>query len=397
MRVLSFVPMALSLVLTACSDGSGPDGSGNSAVMPVIGFGQVSDRITAEISVRGDIAYTSTWGGLGDPVGDVLKVWNIAGPTPVLLNTVTVSNARTLGDVQALVDPALMVVATEYTGGSIVVYSLTDPANPVELSRFSSPNTMPGVHTAEVATVGGQLYAFLSVDPGQSFAARLVIVDLSTPTAPVEVTSIQMGSPYVHDVFVRDGILFTALWNDGLKIWDVGGGGKGGTVAAPVSIGSVHTFGGHVHNVAWFHDPATNSKRYAFVGEEVGGSVGASSEGDIHVVDVGDLANPREVAFFNVPGAGTHNFSLDEAQGILYAAYYNGGVRAVDIRGDLGGCARGDKDLTGRCDLRRMGREMAHGLVDTPNRFVWGVQWVGNFVYASDMANGLWKLAAVQR
>ena len=29
--------------------------------------------------------------------------------------------------------------------------------------------------------------------------------------------------------------------------------------------------------------------------------------------------------------------------------------------------------------------------------FVWGVHYDGNFVYASDMLNGLWKLAAIQR
>ncbi len=388
---------AFAMLLAGCSDGSGPGGDGASHPMTVLGLGQVTDRITAEVTVRGDIAYTTTWGQLGTNVGDQIKVWNVAGPVPALIRSVTVSNAVTLGDIQALDDPALLVVATEFEPGSIVIYSLADPANPVELSRFASANTLPGVHTAEVAKVGDKLYAFLSVDPGQSFPARLVIVDLSTPSAPTEVTSIQMGNPFVHDVFVRDGLLFTALWHDGLQIWDVGGGGKGGTIAVPVTIGSVRTVRGSVHNVAWFHDPTTSAKRYAFVGEESGGSVGASSSGDVHVVDVSDLANPREVAFFTVPDAGTHNFSIDEARGILYAAYYNGGVRAIDIRGDLGSCDAADRDLTQRCDLRRMGREMAEGLRDTQNRFVWGVQWAGDFVYASDMANGLWKLAAEQR
>ena len=35
-------------------------------------------------------------------------------------------------------------------------------------------------------------------------------------------------------------------------------------------------------------------------------------------------------------GAGAHNFSVDEAKGLLYAAYYNAGVRVLDVRGDLG-------------------------------------------------------------
>ena len=79
------------------------------------------------------------------------------------------------------------------------------------------------------------------------------------------------------------------------------------------------------------------------MGEELttGATIGNSSAGDVHIVDVGDLSTPsswREVAVFRVPNAGTHNFVVDEARGILYAAYYDGGVRALDVRGDLGSC-----------------------------------------------------------
>ena len=85
------------------------------------------------------------------------------------------------------------------------------------------------------------------------------------------------------------------------------------------------------------------------------------SSGDIHVIDVSNFAAPHEVAFFHLDGAGTHNFSVDEVRGILYAAYYNGGVRAIDITGDLSSCAAADKSADGRCDLAQMGRELAHG------------------------------------
>jgi LVIVD repeat len=243
--------------------------------------------------------------------------------------------------------------------------------------------------------VNGTLYAFLSIDPGVSAPARLTILDLSDPANPHEVFSQVMGNPFVHDVFVRDGILFTALWDDGLTIWDVGGGGHGGTPASPVALGNVRTLGGSVHNVWWFHDSTTGSKQYAFVGEE-GPSAGiGSSSGDIHVVDVSDFANPREVAFYHVDGAGTHNFSMDEGRGILYAAYYNAGVRAIDARGALGDCADGERDSRGRCDLVKMKRELAVGLPSDGSVFVWGVQRDGDYVYASDMINGIWKLAAL--
>ena len=225
-----------------------------------------------------------------------------------------------------------------------------------------------------------------------------MIVDLSNPAQPVEVTHLDIGNPFIHDVFVRDGLLFTALWDDGASIWDIGGGGKGGTVANPVLLGNVRTKGGFVHNLWWFHDPATGAKRYLFVGEEGPSSGFSQASGDVHVVDVSDLSKPREVAFFHVPGAGAHNFSMDEARGTLYVAFYNAGVQVLDVRGDLAGCTDAQRAPDGRCDLRAMGRLMSVGLLDRSDPvYVWGVQFTDDAVYATDMLSGVWKLGVVVR
>ena len=120
------------------------------------------------------------------------------------------------------------------------------------------------------------------------------------------------------------------------------------------------------------------------------------------MIDISDPAQPKEVAFYHVDGAGTHNFSVDEANGVLYAAYYNGGVRAIDVRGDLGTCPASQQNLDvsanlTRCDLRLMGRELAIGLGNlNRNVYVWGVQYLNGNVYASDMVNGIWKLVAAK-
>ena len=44
-----------------------------------------------------------------------------------------------------------------------------------------------------------------------------------------------------------------------------------------------------------------------------------------------------------------------------------------------------------------MGRELAAGLQSNGDVFVWGVHFDGNYLYASDMYQGLWKLAAADR
>jgi hypothetical protein len=402
---LSLTAMSLTLAFTlACGGTDGPaitDPGTVSGAMTVLGAGDFKPkRTTAEISVRGSIAYTTTWGNASPT--SVFYIWDVTGNAPTLVDSVKVDNASTLGDVAVTPDGKYLVVATEYSGGSIVTYSLTDPRKPQLLSRFSNAETSQGVHTAEVGVVNGKLYAFLAVDPGAS-PAKLVIVDLSNPADPQEVYSRTIGTPFVHDTFLRDGILFLGLWNGGVAIWDLGGGGKGGTPSNPVDIGLLQTINGHVHNIWWLKDPVTGSARYAFIGEESPGSVGSSSSGDIHVVDVSNMGSPTEVAFYTVPGAGTHNFSVDEPNGFLYAAYYNGGIRAIDVRGDLGTCSAAQKSTpinsaVSLCDLTKMGREKAIGLKDRANPvFVWGVQYLNGSVYASDMLNGIWKLRAVSR
>lgn len=360
--------------------------------MPVLGHGAVSERFTGEIWVQGSVAYTTTWNNRDAP-GNAIKIWDVASNVPVLVDSLIVPGAATLGDIQASDDGKLLVVATEFSpGGSIVIYDLTNPLKPQFISRYNTPLTDPGVHTAEVKRVNGALYAFLCVDPSGGSFARLVIVDLSNPAAPNQVFTAAMGNPFVHDVFVRDGILITALWNDGITIWDMGGNGNG-SPSNPIPIGSLRTVHGQAHNVWWYHNQLTGDKRYIFVGEEGFGSIGSFSSGDIHVIDASTLAAPKEVAFYHLDGAGTHNFSMDETQGILYAAYYNGGVRAIDVTGDLSACDPANKSADGRCDLARMGREVANGLRGVGPVYIWGVQLSGGRIYASDMLNGIWKLA----
>jgi hypothetical protein len=402
---LALLPLAL-LALAACGGDTPTEPQPNPpapATMTVLGRGNYAPtRITGEVAVRGTTAYTTTWGNSSAAAGE-FYIWDVSGNVPAIVDSVRVDNSTTLGDIAVSDDGSLLVVATERAPGSIVIYSLADPRHPVFRSRFTETETNLGVHTAEIGRVNGVLYGFLSIDPGTSVAAKLVIVDLSNPDLPRHLYSQTIGSPYVHDTFVRDGLLFLGLWNDGVAVWDIGGGARGGTPAHPVEISRLRTVNGEVHNIWWMKDPVTGSARYAFIGQEGFGSLGVSSTGDIHVVDVSDLAAPHEVAFYSVPGAGTHNFSVDEPNGFLYAAYYNGGVRALDVRGDLGTCTNVEKSTpsgstVALCDLRKMGREKGVGLLNQGNSvYVWGVQFLDGAVYASDMLNGIWKLRPLVR
>jgi hypothetical protein len=401
MRLANFAVLGAALLVMACNDPADPDDdepidTGPPVLLTVTGAGTVAERYSSEVAVAGDWEYTGTWSVRSGTSGNALKIWNSSSGTPILTDSVIIAGAGTLSDVQISPDGALLVVSHEggalctcpHRGISIYDRNPANPAKPVLLSRFHSPLTTAGVHTVKLGTINNRLYAFLSVNPSPP---RLVIVDITDPVNPVSVYSATMGDPYIHDVFIRDGVLFAALWDQGMTILDVGGGGRGGSPGSPVTLGNVQTVNGNVHNIYWFHDPKTASKRYAFIGEETPAS--PSFMGDIHVVDVSNFATPREVAFYHVAGAGVHNFAVDEESGILYAAFYTGGLRALDIRGDLGTCAAAEKATDGRCDLGLMKRERAYGLTDRGVAVsIWGVAVSGNSLFASDMWNGIWRL-----
>lgn len=376
------------VVFTATAEGD-PQGTGGLGVAG--GGNNVSDRFSSDLWIHGSYGYTGTWGDRG-AVGNMLKVWALgADGSPAAAGSVTVSGIGTVSDVQVSADGQLLVLSGERgPSGGIYLYSLANPASPVFLS--SALVGQAGVHTVTLSDIDGRRYAFAARNPGPgtepSDDPALLIYDVTDPEAPTQVgrKAYPQRDYGIHDTFVRDGIAFAFVWNNpGLVIYDVGNGIAGGSPSAPVELSRLATStngvccGPSMHNGWWFHNPVSAERRYLFVGQEGAATIGSNSSGDIHVVDVSDLRNPTEVAFFHLNGAGTHNFWMDEDRQILYAAYYNGGVVALDVSGTLSG------NLAGR--LISQVRPGGSG-----NTFTWGVQLANGFLYASDMLSGLWQL-----
>ena len=367
--------------------------SRNVTLTVVAGGNNVPERYSSDLWIHGSYGYTGTW-NFRDEQGDVVKVWSLdpsGAPSPA--GQVIVPNTGTVSDVQVAEDGQLLVVSGEKGGdlgedGGVYAYSLADPAHPVFLGGVDVP--FGGVHTVTLASIDGQLYAFAAKNPGFSGTTDennpgLMIYSLSTPASPRLVHREPIPPHYgIHDTFVRDELAFVFAWDEGVIIYDVGNGIRGGSPDRPVEVSRLITAATSssspsVHNGWWFHNPVTGEKRYLFIGQEGPGVVGSSSSGNIHVVDVSDLAHPAEVAFFHLNGAGTHNFWVDEERQVLYAAYYNAGVIALDISGTLTG------DLSGR--LLSQIKPGGSG-----NTFTWGVQLANGSLYAIDMLSGLWQL-----
>ena len=294
---------------------------------------------------------------------------------------------RLFGDVNTSLAPALQVrlgdrfgnpVAwqtiawTALDGGTLAAAtSVTDAGGVASMTRMLGDGL--GVHRT-VAELAG------SPDVRAEFVATAV-----APVMLATVIQLDQNQYGAHDSYIRNGIAFLAAWDQGLLIYDVGNGMRGGSPTAPVEISRMKTVGTAfpgfpaVHNAWWMWNPVNGERRYVFVGEEGQLSPPDLSEGDVHVVDVSDLTAPREVASYDLPGAGAHYFYLDEPNQVLYVAFYSGGVVALDVSGTLEG------DLADR----EIGRIAPGGPGQT---FVYGAQLVNGSVYASDMLSGVWQL-----
>ena len=163
--VVPVAPTPTPIPISTCVSAPAPTGTVTALTMTVLGRGDCRpSRTTGEIFVRDNTAYTSTWGN-SSAAGGAFYIWDVAGNTPVLLDSVKVDSARTLGDVAVSDDGTLLVLAAESTG-SLLIYSLEDPRKPLLVSRYSVSPVSLGVHTAEIGRVNGKLYGFLCIDQG---------------------------------------------------------------------------------------------------------------------------------------------------------------------------------------------------------------------------------------
>ena len=332
-------------------------------------------------------------------IGDRAYAIDLSNPaSPVITDSVVV-DARVINDLMTTEDGKFGVLTRE--GGSsrqngIVVLSFEDPAHPKPIANFTE-TVSGGVHSTFIY----KGYVYLTDDATGS----LRVVDIRDPYHPRQVARWQpraelLGN-YVHDVDVQDGLAYLSYWNDGLIILDVGNGIKGGSPENPVFVSQtkydldalyrdVEAQGGpgfiRGTHTAWRHG------KYVFVGDEVFSARPRPTEGvgpmglgrawgRLHVVDVSDLTSPKVVAYYEPRDGGVHNVWV--AGDTLYLGNYQGGLRVLDISGELRG------------DLLAQGREIAHVLTaDKQGMFpnapmAWGAIYRDGLVYVPDMHNGL--------
>lgn len=317
-----------------------------------------------------DYAYVGTF------MHDWMKVFDVTNPEqPILTDSIQV-DARRINDVKIHGSNQLAVITREGASdrrNGIVILDLSIPAHPVIFAEYTATVT-GGVHNVWIE--GDLIYAC------HNGTNAVHIIDISDPASPKEVGRWELDreEKTLHDVIVQDGYAYASYWDDGVVILDVGAGSHGGTETAPVMVSRLSYPEGNTH-VAWRHG------RYLFVGDEIfpenfDVSKPLDAKGYIHILDMSDMDAPVEVARYEVPDAGAHNVWVEDD--CLYVGYYQGGLRVVDIRGELRG------------NLYTQGREIAHILTTDDQSMVpgwpmtWGAQIFKGHIYTSDLNSGLW-------
>ena len=369
----------------------------------VVAHVPMPDLQMSEEWIIGHHAYLAT-------VADKVFVYDIADPAnPKLLDTLKV-DARIINDISTTPDEKIGVFTREGASNrknGIVFLDTSDASHLKVLSEYTA-TVSGGVHSAYI---DGH-YVYLTDDATGS----LRIIDFQDPKHPKEVARWEAQNPtvvsintkhgsmtsgrYLHDLQVKDGLAYLAYWRDGLIILDVGNGMAGGSPENPKLVSQYHFNHYELYGDGWL--AGTHSvfryKNYLFVGDEVFPAIFELDDRDripvraiCHVMDVSDIKHPREVAQYEVPEGGSHNFWA--ANDMLYEGYYSGGARVLDISGELRG------------DLYRQGREIARFWTGDakgfrPNLpFTWGGQpcsvtcdspLLNSLIYFNDIHSGLW-------
>lgn len=337
-----------------------------------------------------DYCLVGTWGGDGYAiVFDITDLNNIVKTDSVKID------ARTINDVTVSPDGRYGVLTREGASNrvnGVVILDLADPAHPKIAASFDQ-ELNGGVHNA--FATNDYLFAI-------SGGAKYIIIDMKDIYKPKYVSEYRHPNARIHDLWVHDGIAYSAQGGAGTVAVDVGNGKYGGTIEKPKLISVYQVNSGH--EIFPYYQKSTG-KVYLFIGDEEmnrrgqawegtqyslagpdgkppKGGIAQTSGGYTHIIDFTDPLKPIPVGRYHLEDYGSHDIIVEND--ILYQAYYDGGVRVVDVSGELLG------------NIVDQNREIAVFKPYDPDGFTANapfvmnaMPWKGKVIW-SDFNSGLW-------
>ena len=369
--------------------------------LDVVGQGRESRVFTTDLWIWEGVDgrdYALTGSKFGDGIS---MVWDVTDPSNIFKTDSIQVDARTTNDVKVSPDGRYGAISREGASdrrNGVVILDLADPAHPRVASTFEGNGVTGGVHN--MFATNDYLFALAGGD-------KYVILDMRDLEHPRYVSEYNHPNSRVHDVWVHDGLAYSAEWETGVVVVDVGNGRWGGSIENPVFVTSFPLTTGSTHAVFPYYQESTGrfllvvgdervqrnglawegsgpDHRQQYDPETGKGGYPRATSGYTQIVDFTDPMNPVQLARYEVSEYGTHNMWVEND--VLYQAYYEGGVRMVDISGDLMG------------NLYTQGRELSVFKAFDPLGYIpnsaaaWGVMpWKGNIFFA-DINSGMWAV-----
>jgi hypothetical protein len=284
---------------------------------PPDGAWRQNDHITVNVRVHAGMAYLARYGdGLRIVDLGALESPQERGHAPVAESLYEYYN-----DVKIIEGPdsrVYAIMASNLRGA--VVIDVSDPDAPVEVTSFPDAGEasagLPSIHTLFVE--GTRAYLAYTYD------ASLRIYDLSEPTQPQPLggwrhPGVATLGGYLHDLYVENGRAYLNYWNLGMSIVDTVDDPQN-----PTLVGEYVDYGQTTSHSSWV--TTVGARRVAVHGDEQYGA-------HVRIVDVDD----DSVAFLDTlgsyqtrPEVSVHNILAHGDR--AYVTYYQDGLRVLDLQ-----------------------------------------------------------------
>ena len=329
-------------------------------------------------------------------------VWDVTDPGSIVITDSILVNARTINDMKVSPDARYATLTREGASdrnNGLILLDMSNPAHPVVASDFTD-GPSGGVHNA--FPTNDYVYVLANGE-------KYIIVDVRDLAKPRAVSEVQHGDCRIHDVWVHDGVAYSAQWECGVVAYDVGNGRWGGSPENPVFINAYPVPSGRTHAVFPYQSQSVD-RFYLFIGDEIMDRTGyawagpsnpgsyqnrydpltgeggfpLATAGYIQIIDFTDPEHPEMVSRYEVKEFGTHNIWVEDD--VLYMGYYEGGLRVVDVSGELRG------------NLYTQGREIAVFKPYDPEGYVsnapmvWSAMPHKGHIFMSDTNSGIWSV-----
>jgi hypothetical protein len=425
----------------------GGNKAGSVVNMTVVGHTNLGDRgFNGDVWVHKDHAYVGHWGFQDWATGNdrfcpeqpdsgvaVVDVSDPANPTRVA--TLQNPAGTSAEDVVVYQDGLRDIAAAgiQWCGGSrydanadrgLMLWDVTDPANPAQIGYLKTLCCTRGVHEFEVERhANGRIYAYATVPTSRYADANTAsgyrdengdgdfrLIDITDPENPAQVSDwgIQdIGGPffggqgcdpdanYGHGAEPsEDGTLvFLSYWDSGFIALDVTNPAipvfKGRTTYPAAADGDAHSSN---------YDDASG---LLFTADEdfckTSGSGIEKGFGYLRVYDYSNLAAPVQIGEYRTPqslgtddqAAGDYTIHNPLLVGdTIYASWYSDSVRVIDV--STPSAPTEVASFVPPAGQNPVKPSQRGTLTNTPQ--VWGVVVDSGLVYASDMNTGLWIL-----